>query len=151
MYQDVILNNTVSENVKLGDTASRVGENRFASSVNNSDLWDDDLTNRASLLLLVRIFHSTQGGCQEPQWGLRVMMESSCSVAHFRIIHEHTLTLFIAEGRDQVGMEFSSLLAAKYNSSLCQSSAYSVIQPKTLQRAYLDTGGKVGACIQVGI
>lgn len=76
-------NNTVSEEMKLGEIASRVMKDRFASSVNNSDLWDDDLTNRASLLLFIMIFCSAQWSCQGPCWELGVMMESSCFVSHF--------------------------------------------------------------------
>lgn len=59
-------NNTVSEELKLGEIASRVMKDRFASSVNNSDLWNDDPTNRASLLLLIKILCSAWWSCQDP-------------------------------------------------------------------------------------
>lgn len=56
--QDVIPNNTVSEEVKLGEIAGRVVTDRFASSVNNSVLWDDDLTIGAAFRLFIRLFYS---------------------------------------------------------------------------------------------
>lgn len=63
--------------MKLGEIASGVAvEDRFTSSVNNSDLWDDDLTTGASLLLL-RVFCSAGKGCQEPLWEMGVMIGNS--------------------------------------------------------------------------
>lgn len=85
-------NNTVSEEVKLVEIASRVMKDRFASSVNNSDLWNDDLTKRVSLLLLIRILCSAQWSCQDPdgkwEWWWKapvlflILLICECSFLH---------------------------------------------------------------------
>lgn len=61
-------NNSVSEEVKLSERTSRVGKSKFDSSVNYRDLGDDDITNRASPLLHIRIF-PVKGGAVRPHCG----------------------------------------------------------------------------------
>ena len=101
-------NNTVSEEVKLVEIASRVMKDRFASSVNNSDLWNDDLTKRVSLLF--RILCSAQWSCPDPdgkwEWWWKAPIFSFYSFVN--------VAFSIAAGRSQVVMDlFSSLLAAE--------------------------------------
>ena len=95
----------MSEKVKLSERTSRVGKSKFDASVNYRDLWDDDLTNRAPLLLHQDI-PQRRVGLSGPHCGTWEWWEKApCCVLHFKAIHRCFGALSLAEGRDQVMME----------------------------------------------